>query len=102
MYSGNKGFNTELGAYPTVETAHRAGGVEIKETVAEGQRSLHTRSLLQAVHGSQKLAWKPLPVSGTSGKLQSSQSTVAKGAVLKSLCEAFVTLFSSHVFGCNH
>ena len=39
MYSGNKGFNTELGAYPTVERASRAGGVEIKETIAEGQRS---------------------------------------------------------------
>ena len=39
MYCGNKGFNTELGAYPTVERASRAGGVEIKETIAEGQRS---------------------------------------------------------------
>ena len=39
MYSGNKGFNTELGAHTAVERASQAEGVEIKETVAEGQRS---------------------------------------------------------------
>lgn len=79
MYSGNKSFNTELGAYPTVERASQAGGVEIKATVAEGQRSSHTRSLLQAVHGSPKPAWKLLPVPEASGKLQSSQSKWHRG-----------------------